>query len=101
MLTDQKVARSNQYKLLDKIRNEEFNQLEAGYGKGIRHETTYYLNPRVRFFYVELLERMVSPKFVSEEAKDAEYWLGFLVKQHSLFIDGATAAIKMVVEHSG
>lgn len=98
-LTEHNVAQSGQYKRLNEIRNNEFRQLEAGRGRGARHETTHYLNPRTRFFHMELVEQWDSDASDADDSKDAKYWLDFLVQQHKLFIKGASAAIEMVANN--
>ncbi len=97
-LAKHKVAKSKQYRQLDRIRRGDFQELEAGHGRGARHETTHYISPRVRFFHAELLEQFVSENSDSIELRGAEYWLNLLVRQHRLFIEGATVAIRMVAD---
>ncbi len=96
-----KIAESEEFKQLEEIRNGEFQELEAGYGKGVRHETTHYLNMRTRFFHMELVEPWVSDEDVEDNSKNAAYWRDFLIEQHRLYIQGATAAIQMVARNSG
>ncbi|MHB1054652.1 MAG: Cthe_2314 family HEPN domain-containing protein [Thermoleophilia bacterium] len=100
-LASHEVAESEQYKLLDKIRNEEFQQLESGHGRGMRHETTHYLNPRTRFLHMQLIEQWDLDVSDADDSEDANYWLKFLVEQHKLYVNGATAAIDLVARHSG
>lgn len=97
----EKVAKSDEYKRLNEIRNNEFKLLEAGRGRGVRHETTHYLNPRTRFFHMQLIEQWDSNTSDANDSEDAKYWLDFLVEQHTLYIEGATEAIKMVAGHTG
>ena len=95
------AAESEEFRRLEEIRNGEFRQLEAGHGRGIRHETTHYLRPRTRFFHMELIEQWDLDVADADDSRNAAYWLELLVEQHKLFIDGAAVAIKMVAEYSG
>jgi len=90
------AAQSEKFQRLEEIRDGEFRQLEAGHGRGARHETTHYLNMRTRFFHMELVEQWDSDVKDADNSRDAAYWLDLLVEQHRLFIEGAKKAMEMV-----
>lgn len=90
---DRKIFEDVNFKKLKAFRDGRFLDLEAGAGKGARHETTHLLSPGTKFLF-EFLEnrrKLVSipPELRPKERRD------MLIEHHRFYLSGIRSALQL------
>ncbi|MGE5443009.1 MAG: hypothetical protein ACM3SR_00195 [Ignavibacteriales bacterium] len=91
---DKKIVQDANFKKLKTFRDSRFLDLEAGSGKGARHETTHLLSPSTKFFF-EFLEKGNKSVSVPPELRPKER-RNMLIEHHEFYLSGIQSALQLV-----
>lgn len=91
---DKKIVQDANFKKLKTFRDSRFLDLEAGSGKGARHETTHLLSPSTKFFF-EFLENGNKSVSVPPELRPKER-RNMLIEHHEFYLSGIQSALQLV-----
>lgn len=91
---DRNIVHNTDFKKLRDFRNNRFLDLEAGAGRGARHETTHLLSASTKFFS-EFLENRgkavrIPPDLRPKERRD------MLIEHHEFYLSGIQSALQLV-----
>jgi hypothetical protein len=92
---DPNVVHQTNFKRLKQFRDQDFLELEAGLGRGARHETTHLVSPQTRYLFEFLDSHGVSPSPILPELSPEEK-VKFLVKHYKLLINGIENASNLI-----